>query len=177
MSSRLQSADIPAPISPLICYSGNAAGEVTGACRRGPPRPLAPHPCGLAGGPGRGAQGNVDAAGRLGVTGVAPLGSRQPGNDQGAGEAPLAKQEAEGGAGGRAQAGPEEGLGPLTDAQRAGGRRGWGLRVQRRGRGAQGQPAARAPRGQLVGRRGRLQGGRAAARDRAGRAQDRRRLA
>lgn len=32
-------------------------------------------PCGLAGGPGRGAQGNVDAAGRLGVTGVAPLGS------------------------------------------------------------------------------------------------------
>lgn len=134
-------------------------------------------PCGLAGGPGRGAQGNVDAAGRLSVTGVAPLGSRQPGNDQGAGEAPLAKQEAESGAGGRAQAGPEEGLGPLTHAQGAGGRGGWGLRVQRRGRGAQGQPAARAPRGQLVDRRGRLQEGRAAARDRAGCAQDRRRLA
>ena len=146
---------------------GSLREGAQGPPARSPPRPLAPHPCGLAGGPGRGAQGNVDAAGRLGVTGVAPLGSRQPGNDQGAGEAPLAKQEAESGAGGRAQAGPEEGLGPLTDAQGAGGRGGWGLRVQRRGRGAQGQPAARVPRGQLVDRRGRLQEGRAAARDRA----------
>lgn len=119
-------------------------------------------PCGLAGGPGRGAHDDVDAAGRLGVAGVAPLRGRESRNDQSAREAPLAEEEAQGGAGGRAQTGPDQCLGPLADAQVARGGDRWGLRVQGRGRGVQGQPAAREPLGQLVDRRGRLQEGRVA---------------
>ena len=156
---------------------GSLQARGTGLIGQERPTPRAPHPCGLAGGPGRGAQGDVDAAGGLGVAGVAPLGGRQPGNNQDAREAPLAKEEAEGGAGGRAQAGPDEGLGPLADAQVAGGGGGRGLGVQGRRRGAQGQPAAREPPRQLVDRRGRLQEGRAAVHDGAGRARDGRRLA
>lgn len=57
--------------------------------------------CGSACGPAGGStHGDVDAAGRLRVRGVAPLSRRQAGNDQTAGEAPLAEQQAEGGAGG-----------------------------------------------------------------------------
>lgn len=114
-----------------------SAGRWPGHQARRPHPPCrAPYPCGLARGPGRGAHNDVDAAGRLGVAGAAALGGREPGDDESAGEAPLAEEEAQGGAGGRAQAGPDERLGPLTDAQVAGGGgRRW-LRVQGGGRGA-----------------------------------------
>lgn len=108
-----------------------------------PPRPCwAAYRSGLAGGPGHRAHRDVDAAGRLGVTGVAPLCSRESRNDKGTGEAPLAKQEAQGGAGGRAQTGPDQCLGPLADAQVARGGDGWGLRVQGSSRCVEGVPAA-----------------------------------
>lgn len=70
-----------------------------------------------------------------------PLRSRESGNDERAGKAPLAEEEAQGGAGGRAQAGPDECLGLLADTQVACGGDRRGLRVQGRGRGVQGEPA------------------------------------
>lgn len=123
------SADHPEALSPTAAVKLpllEALGGVTW---------LGEVPCGLAGGPRRGAHHDVDAAGRLGVAGAASLRGREAGDDESTGEAPLAEEEAQGGAGGRAQAGPDERLGPLADAQVAGGGDRRGLRVQGRGRG------------------------------------------
>lgn len=56
-----------------------------------------PHLRGSAAGPVRRAHGDVDAGRRLCIGGVASLCSRQPRDNQTAGETPLPKQQAEGG--------------------------------------------------------------------------------
>lgn len=96
--------------------------------------------------------GDVHAAGRLRVTGVTSICSWEPRNHQSTWKTSLAKQQAECGASGRGQAGPEHRSSSVLHSQLASSGNGRGLRKHGRGRVVEWQLAAWEPLGDLVGR-------------------------